>query len=302
MRLVHVINPFNAPAGSPTHAALHAAHASIDLAARLAREQGIDLEIVAAIMPEDRASVPAFANRAVELTRALPDVVDIRPCRPLPLITDILRAGLADTPGDATDDDPIIVYTNSDIGVTPTFYPLLARLARDTTTFGIRRRNIDPAITDPAELALMLAQIGADHEGTDLFALPATAVRSLDVGHVAIGLPGIEHAVLCAADAHAGFTAKNYRNLHATFHHGDDRVWTADDELSAWNIAECRRIVTDLARAHPHFPAGSVFDTEQAKLDVMKPKAKSPVAKLQKALGLAPDRRWAEPFAKPPRD
>jgi len=302
MRLTHVINPFRPPDASPAASAQRAAVKSIELAVRTARSidnaPPLDIRVVAVAAPEDRPAAPPFADDFVPLDRALPDVVDIRPCRTLPLIQDLLRLGAAaiDAP---SDDDDLLIYTNSDIGLTPTFYALVARLAREAPAFAIRRRNIDAAITDPTELPLMLAQIGEAHEGTDCFVMPRSVAADIDLGCVAIALPGIEHAVLCAVDAAVGHASKSFRNLHATFHHGDDRVWERDDELSAFNRAEAARVVAELARTHPNHPAGGVFDTEQSKLNVQRPKTKSVGYKLRRALGLAPDRRWAEPFGRP---
>lgn len=298
MQITHILNPFNAPPGSPVAAAQRAANASIELALHVAEHTNLNVRVIAAAHETDRPATPTFADEFVPLERALPDVTDIRPCRPLPLIEDILRAGATaiDTP---SNDDDLLIYTNSDIGVTPTFYALVARLARDTPAFAIRRRNIDIQVTDPAELPLMLAQIGDAHEGTDCVVMPRRIAATIELGRVAIALPGIEHAVLCAMDAAVGHTSKAYRNLHATFHHGDDRVWERDDELSAFNRAEAARVVAELAKKHPNYPAGGVFDTEQSKLNVHRPKTKSLGYKLRRALGVVPDRRWSEPFRRP---
>lgn len=294
-RITHVLNPFNARPGSATALAQTAAFASFERAITYTRHLApdIELEFVCACYPEDEPAIPAFCTHRATLERSLLDVTDAEPRRKLPLIADIVRAGVELGTGDT------LVYTNSDIGLQPFFYELVARLLRDHPGFGICRRNIDERTTDPADLAIMQAQGGQRHYGIDTFVCPRAHAAGFDLGDIAIALPTIEYALLANIDAACGFKACVYKHLHATFHHGGDGPWSGQDELCAFNLAQTKAVAERLVQAHPRFRAGSLFDWMQAKLrDERRPKVKRPWHKLMDAM--TPGPKHPEPFRVPP--
>ncbi len=249
----------------------------------------ISVEFVAAVYPEDEPAVPEFVSRTARLDRSLLDLTDAEPRRKLPLIADILRIGHDLGSGDW------LIYANSDIAPQPHFYTLLPRLLeRHPGGVGICRRNIDKRTIEVVDLPLMYAQGGQRHYGIDTFVFPRASFPSFDLGEVVIALPLIEYAILANMDAASGFRAALFKHLHATFHHGDDRVWNAQDALCRHNAEQVRAVCERLVARHPNFPADGLFDWMQAKCRDVRPKVKCFPHKQLRAL--YPGKRLPEPF------
>jgi hypothetical protein len=127
----------------------------------------------------------------------------------------------------------------------PFFYTSLAALLEEGyDALTITRRTIPKIYTSPAELSRMYAELGEAHPGHDCFIFRREAVMQYDLGHICIGAHWIGRALelnmICTARRYAVF-----KDLHMTFHLGDDRPWK-DDRFKVFaqsNRDEIRRIL-----------------------------------------------------------
>lgn len=267
MRLTHVINPVTCPADSDLGRAQRIALASIDRAVQYTRAlcPGLEVELVAAVHDQDRPAVPAGVASVGRLTRSLLDATIIRPAKALPLIGDIYQIAATLGTGD------YVIYSNADIGFTPSFYEIAARLLRDHPAFGITRRNIDKEMTDVEDLPIAAAAAGEPFGGVDVFVSPRDQCADYDLQAAVIGLPTVEYGLLAAIDAASGFKAMIHDDLCCAFHHGNDKVWSSGrsathQALCDFNDDQTRRILLQLEQRHPQMPTGSLAAFFAAKM------------------------------------
>lgn len=262
MRLTHVINPVNAPRESGLGKAQAMAFASIARAIEYTARfrPDVEIELVAATHEADRPAIPPGVAAVGVLTRSLLDATDIRPAKPLPLIGDIYRVALERGTGSH------VIYSNADIGLQPFFYELAAELLVDRPAFSITRRNIDKTLIEPGFMTRAMAAAGEAFGGVDVFVCPRADIESFDLHASVIGLPTVEYGLLAAIDAACGFRSVIHFDLHAVFHHGNDRVWKAARALGDFNDAQQFRIMRSLLSRHAAYPTGSVFDYFRAKI------------------------------------
>ncbi len=290
MRLTHVFSPAAARAGSNLARAQATSFEAIRRAwlYTQAVRPDIQVDFVTPVHDADRAAVPALASLAPRLARRLENVTSIRPVRGLPLMGDVFQVGAAAARGE------FIIYTNVDIAPMPSFYEIVARLLQDHPGFAIARRILTSEPMEAGELAQMYAQLGRRSFGLDTFVCPREVALTIDLGHVAVGLPCVEFAAMGAIDAACGFRAQIYRYLHANFHHGVDRVWKKDEALCDWNREQARRVLDDLVAAHAPVPPRSVLATVHHYAHDRRPPKRRLVERLMLSLGL--QRRYPEPF------
>jgi hypothetical protein len=299
--LVHVVNPFLAPAGSKPQRMQAVTWEAIRRALHgAAMAPGLRVELLAAVFPQDRPAA-ARAHAAVELSRSLLDATDIRPARMLPLIGEIL--GRASEHALERDAGAWVVYTNMDICPQPYFYELVARLASESGAIGggngsngsagagfaVTRRNVDERTLDPSDVSLMAADVGERSYGLDTFAFPARAGLGFALHDVAVGLPFIDEAVMGNIDAAGGFRGRVHKQLHATFHLGNDLDWKRNEALCEFNRRQAAACFRTLVERHPGFPAGSHFDRMQGTILERTPRCKTPWGRVRQSLGI--DRR-----------
>lgn len=285
-----MLSPAHAPSGSNLARAQATAFEAIRRAVLYTRAvcPEIQVDVVTPVHDVDRPAVPTVSDAAPRLARNLLDVTDIRPARPLPLIGDVLRAGVQAGRGE------VIIYTNVDISPMPGFYELVVRLLRDHPGFAIARRILTSEPMDPAELPTMYAQLGRRSFGLDTFVCPREVASAIDLGEVAIGLPCVEFAVMGAIDAACGFRAEIYRYLHANFHHGIDRVWKKYQALGDWNRQRACALLDRLMHAHAPVPPRSVLATCFHCAHDRRPPRRARLERLMISLGLR--KRYPEPF------
>jgi hypothetical protein len=291
MKLTHVLNPVAAKPGSNLARCQAVCFESIRRAMAYTRAvcPKVEVEVVCAVYAEDEPAVPEFCAAKGGLERSLVDVCQVRPARKLPLVGDIYRVALERGTGDA------VIYTNVDIGLQPFFYELVAHLLQtQCPALGITRRNIAEEPIDPAQMCLMMSQVGERFQGMDTFVCPRSHIREFDLGEVVIGLPTVEYAVLGNIDAACGFGCKLFKHLHANFHHGNEQVWRVDQRFCDFNDAQTTGVLTRLKARHPGFPPHCLFDWFQAKFLKQRPRAKGLKGRVMDLLGLR--KRHPEPF------
>lgn len=241
-RFAHVINPVRVMLSSDLFVAQPVTFESM----RVARESGhgkVNVTLFAAYYPEDEEFVPDIFQRLRPLDRSVLDVGEFAIKRKLPLISDIL-ARLAEAAPEAD----YFIYTNVDIALMPDFYKSLANLLDEGyDALTITRRTIPKTYTSPAELPQMYAERGESHPGYDCFIFRREAHAQYDLGHACIGAhwfgKALELNLICQARRYAAL-----KDLHMTFHIGDDRPWKDDrfKVFTKFNQAEIRRILLRL--------------------------------------------------------
>ncbi len=227
IRIAHVLNPFDAPPGSDLHRAQPITFESLRIAAEHARPVA-DVRLHAVRFPEDQQELPPHLEPLADLERSVQDVATFETDRRLPLLADVL-ARLVAAAGDAD----LLVYSNVDIAVLPTFYVALSRLLeRGTDACVVNRRTIADRFGGVEDLPLMFAAVGSPHPGRDCFAFRPSVAADVDVGDVAIGADWVGR-VLTWNLALRGRRFGWLTDAHLTFHLGDERGWD-DPRFVRW--------------------------------------------------------------------
>ena len=285
MRIIHIINPFHAPEGSEHAIAQTVTMESIRRAHAHAHEAGIKVVPVGVAFQEDLDLIasPFVASDALE--RSVIDVADFKTTKRFPLIGDLLESG-ARAAGSSLDGD-LLVYTNLDISLQPHFYEAVAELVTgDRTAHVINRRTIPGRYTSPDQLDDMLAETGERHGGWDCFVFPREWLESLELDGICIGAPYIGLAMLANLDALSGFDLREHKDLHLTFHIGDDATWRGRTDLSEHNRARLRAALDKLREAHGPVPARSFFERIDAELFERARRDKTLGHRLRRLVGL----------------
>jgi hypothetical protein len=179
------------------------------------------------------------------LDRSVLDIADFAVPRRLPLLFDVLM-GL----GNSSEYD-VAVFTNSDIAVQPLFYELIAELHDDGhDAVSITRRTVQPRFRGSSMTRFLTAD-STPHPGHDCFAMAADIVDRLETCDVALGTRWVARSLLWQLQ----LTARKFRNfgdLHATVHVGDDRTWVDPrfDDYECHNAAETKELVKTLVESH----------------------------------------------------
>jgi hypothetical protein len=238
-RFVHVVNPVKAGPSSHLGIAQPITFESIKVAQQFAAAFSLQVELCAVNFPEDDEIVPSFFGCRKHLHRSVLDVDTFSIARKLPLIKDILDCAAS------TSDADFIIYTNIDIGVLPNFYLSLDRIIGEgTDALMVTRRTLPKEYQATSELWRMYAEIGDAHPGDDCFVFRREAYGKYDLGDACIGVKYIARLLAFNVILHAR-RFEHFRNLHLTFHIGDDRIWHNDKwgDYTTHNERVLRRVV-----------------------------------------------------------
>jgi hypothetical protein len=213
---------------------------------------GLNVSPVIVTFPDERDLVPSDLIAAPALSRSVGDLYSFRKPRRLPLLFDVLDAGIdahrRHTARGAFDDD-FVVLTNSDIHLLPGFYSAVAELVGagyDVIT--INRRTISSTWLTTANLSLMACDYGEDHEGFDCFVFPMRLVPRLVESDCCIGAGAVMRSLLFNLVVAASRFAMLTR-AHLTFHIGDDQHWKKPEfsDYIEFNVREAVRVAKTLA-------------------------------------------------------
>jgi len=231
-KFAHVVNPVKVAPSSDLYIAQPITFESMRIAQQLAATFSIPVELCAVNFPEDDEIVPKFFEYCSHLERSVLDVGKFAIPRKLPLIKDILDRAIATTQAE------FIIYTNVDIAVVPHFYLSLATIAEEGwDAFMITRRTLSKAYTSPAQLWRMYADPGEGHPGNDCFVFRRETYARYQLGDACVGARGFAKVLGLNLIVHAQ-RFQHFKELHLTFHIGDDRTWDADKwaDYSAHNL------------------------------------------------------------------
>lgn len=131
-------------------------------------------------------------------------------------------------------DFDLIIFTNSDICVTPDFYFKVVQIVENGTEAGsIHRRTvlgIDPGEPDALNLAHKSLN-WFQHPGSDCFFFPPESAKLLSGSRLYMGVPPVGRSTVVALSA-LNPSYSTFRSLGITFHFGDDQVWKTSPALA----------------------------------------------------------------------
>jgi hypothetical protein len=203
---------------------------------------GVSIETIA-VLDRNSSADGSFADKSTRLTRSVADVAQFSSKRNLPVVNDILDAGISIAHSD------YIVFSNTDIALTPWFYNTVAEyLKRGHDALVINRRRIPARLIDqPFEV--MLSHAGTEHIGFDCFVFKKSLYEKFVKTSICIGIPmaggDLFHNIFTFAEKPVLLT-----NQHLTFHIGIDLVknW-GDPEYCSHNRREFKTL---LKKLKPH--------------------------------------------------
>jgi hypothetical protein len=252
VRIRHVIPTVGRSAPADLVEAQDLTLRSIERALRCV-DEGIDVEVRAVRFPDEPVDCDWLTDCPV-LRRSVLDMGDFDVPRRLPLLSDVL-AGF----GDSSEYD-LAVFTNADIAVQPLFYELLAEIAEEGhDAFSITRRTVQPRFRG-SSLARFSVTGGTVHPGHDCFAMAPAIVDHLVPSDVSLGVRWVARTLLWQVMLNAE-NFRNFGDLHATFHVGDDRVWTDPrlQDYERWNEAQVVLLVAALIERHGRARVSRLF-------------------------------------------
>lgn len=193
---------------------------------RIAREFAagkIDVEQFYTKYADENPSIPAGFSKVPDIDRSIADIANFSHKRKLALIKDIL-----DRLYNATDAE-YLIYTNVDIALMPQFYVAVDQMIEQGyDALVINRRSISKDYTEPQDIPLMYTQVGKPHPGSDCFVFKRSVYPDYQLGMSFIGSGRI--GLIMAINLYYNANRfRQFRDVHLTFHVGNDAVWRSDD-------------------------------------------------------------------------
>jgi hypothetical protein len=234
----HIINPVSVSPASDLYRAQPITFASMAIARDFAREKA-EVMLYSAQYPEDRNMVPDGFVPTPDLEQSVLDTDAFPVQRKLPLLKDILDRLYQGSTAE------VLIYTNADIVLQPHFYMAVNELLQDgCDAFIINRRTIPDTYCCVDELPLMYAEAGESHKGWDCFIFNRRLYPRFELGTACIGAGWVGRVMITNMACLAG-RFSIFKDLHLTFHIGNDKVWQ-QAEFSGYtrhNQLECRKIL-----------------------------------------------------------
>ena len=243
LSFAHIVNPVIVPESSDLFLAQPVTFETMRRARATARNVA-DVVLLSAQFPEDRPLVPNDFVATPDLERSALDLGKFKIPRKLPVLKDILDRLYEHTPH-----ADFLIYTNVDIALMPHFYTAVERyIDQGLDALVINRRTISSAHQGIDALPLMYAQVGKPHSGYDCFVFRRDLYPQCELGDVFIGAPHVGNVLrinlFCNADGY-----KRFKNLHLTFHLGNDQNWRSEkyDDYAKRNMSEFEQILSHYA-------------------------------------------------------
>ena len=266
----HIINPFRGGQDMEHKHAQMTTLTSIQHAAALANTQGVTVDVICVMYPEDneKGSMHVkICSRAgfrvvtmnVSAAQTLPQFR--HPVR-LPFMNQILYAGWLHGKG------RYLTYSNIDIGVQAPFYLRIARhlqLMPETPLSLVREEFEHTPSSFGVEQALGWRGSGLGHPGHDCWTFPRDWVPKLVLGFTLVGVSMVATDLMQALHAHSSCRMA-LLSPQLTFHHvqGDSVVKHPQNQrarnnqiftglYTAWNCAQFARNRRDILAIHPSY-------------------------------------------------
>ena len=238
MRIAHIINPVIVNESSDLFVAQPITFETMRIAQQFARGH-VDVALYSAQYPEDRPIIPEWFQMTPDLDRSIFDIGSFYEKRKLPIVKDLLNRLY-----DASDAE-YFIYTNVDIALMPQFYLSVKMLIDDGyDAFSINRRTISNTYSGVDQIFLMFSQIGEKHPGHDCFVFKRSLYTQFDIGTACIGADWVGRLFISNMICHAE-NFKIFKDLHLTFHLGDNRNWkvTGYNDYNNHNMKELNRLL-----------------------------------------------------------
>jgi hypothetical protein len=249
IKIGHIIHPVIVPSSSDLVIAQPITFATMDAAKKFAGNH-VDVELYAVqYSDEARIPLPHSFIRTRDLSRSVGDVSAFRKKRKLALIKDILDILYECSSAD------YLIYTNVDIALQPFFYVVIGEIiGQGHDAFIINRRTIPGHYKNPEDLPLMYAEAGKAHPGWDCFIFKRDLYPRFMLGQACIGTDWIGRMMI-ANLAPLAKRFKVFKDLHMTFHIGDERVWGSGEfsDYAAHNKEECRKTLLEFDEKYGPF-------------------------------------------------
>jgi hypothetical protein len=255
-RIVHLVNPFRSPGGDCDDRTQALTYETMRRAQAFAR--GVPVHLAAVVAETERDCVPEGFDLAGTLNRTIDQIAEFERPRPLPLLFDILGLGcryaaeLAARQGGATE-DVFLIYTNADICLMPHFYATVTSLiAHGFEAMTINRRTIPQYDRSFGNLDRMYAEYGQSHSGYDCFVFPLAHFERYVASDACIGRDFVARSLLYNMIASARHMAM-LRQVHLTFHVGDEREWSDPKfkDYREFNVKQAINVLVTLAKRDP---------------------------------------------------
>ena len=219
LKIAHIVNPVIKDESSDLAVAQPITFATIKFAQNYAQKNNLKVELYSAQFPEDSSIIPDFFNKTYDLKKSIKDLKEFKMNCKLPLVKDILDRL------DEVSDADYFIYSNIDIALMPNFYVSVAQIIEQGyDAFIINRRTISDKYKTVAEIPLMYSELGESHPGYDCFIFSKKAYPKYQLNHVFLGFPPVGTALainlICQSSKF-----KEFKDLHLTFHLGDDGFW-----------------------------------------------------------------------------
>lgn len=231
VKLAHVINPVNAPAGSElsviqpiTFEAIRKAHEFCG------GKPYVELFTVSFI--EDHAIIPSYFKKLPDLQNSVLDVAKFSTIRKYPLMKDVFNALYDGSKAD------YLIFTNMDITLMPHFYVAVESILQEGyDALLVNRRGIPGKYNKVEELPLMYAEFGKPHPGFDCFIFKRELLKKLQLENICVGVSFSEVALVHNLIAFAE-NLKLVDDLHLTFHIGSEVMPPLNPEYYGHNRRE----------------------------------------------------------------
>lgn len=247
--IAHIVNPVDAPPSSDLHVAQPITLASLTAAKEFAAQK-VPVDLVTCQFEEDRHTIPTDGFIiSPDLTRSILDYVSsqiVIDGRKLPLLTDLFHRGTQFSDAD------YFVYSNIDIAVLPNFYTSVSKMIEEgSEALVINRRTIPDTSYSVTDLPVLYAQIGLPHPGKDCFVFHRSLIERLDLGNVALGAEYVGSVLHWNLALLAG-KCDWHKELHLTFHLGNDQRWKSSSSrvYNEFNRREATAVVARLSASH----------------------------------------------------
>jgi hypothetical protein len=239
LKIAHIVNPVIKDDSSDLAVAQPITFATIKIAENYARKNNIKIELYSAQFSEDSPIIPEYFSKTSSLNCSITDLKNFQKNRKLPLLKDIL-----DRLYEASNSD-CLIYSNIDIALMPSFYVSVAKIIEQGyDAFIINRRTISDRYKTVNQIPLMYSELGEPHPGYDCFIFSKNAYSKYQLNHVFLGVPPVGTALAINLICNAT-KFEEFKDLHLTFHLGDNGSWQRDDcrEYLNFNQEETNNII-----------------------------------------------------------
>lgn len=237
----HIINPVIVDKSSDLYRAQPITFETMRIARDFALNV-VEVRLLTAQYPEDRALVPEWFQPTSDLERSILDIGTFRKERKLPLLVDILDRLYTGAP-----EADYLIYTNVDIGLMPYFYTAVNHMTEmGFDAFVINRRTIRKKQDDVKKIDLMYSEIGIKHPGYDCFVFKKSLYPIFKLGTACVGANWIGRVFIVNLICHSD-NFRIFDNSHLTFHLGDEMSWKNPDfnDLHEHNEMELHKILLE---------------------------------------------------------